>query len=93
MPAAPTITAKRSGRNVVINYVLKSSPVKPWLLITTVDGANDRYSPTSKRTVVSRKLRGTVIQPIALSQGELRVSASVRSLSGRRSRVVTVHVR
>jgi hypothetical protein len=94
VPAAPQIRARRVGDTVVVDYRVSagSAGTEPWLLVTTVDGARDRFTPTSERTLVGSSARGRVVQPVALSRGPLRVLASVRAENGARSRAVVVPV-
>jgi hypothetical protein len=79
--AAPKLTAKRIGDRVAITYEIDGSRSRPdpWLLVTTLDSRSDRFSPTSRRTVIAGKTRGHVSQTINLARGKLRVTASVRA--------------
>lgn len=94
-PAAPLVKARRVGNRVVVDYRLTRPPgtAEPWLLVTTLDGFKDRYTPTSARTVVEGRMTGRVVQPIRLARGPLRIIASVRAKNGARSKLVVVRVK
>jgi VPS62-like protein len=92
-PRVPEIEADRVGDNIVVKFRFEQSAgaPEPWLLVTTVDGPADGYTPTSKRTLV-RSLSGQITQPVGEAQGPLSVLASVRAQNGARSRLVVTSV-
>jgi len=93
-PSPPQIEAQRVGDSVVIDYRLDNGRgAAPWLLVTTVDGPNDRYSSTSERTLVEGVTAGRVVQPVYLSESPLQILARVRAKNGARSSLVVVPVR
>jgi hypothetical protein len=94
-PSAPSIRARRAGGNVVITYEVTPmrGEAEPWVLVATVDGARDRFTPTQGRARLDGASHGTMLVPIGLARGPLRVSASVYAHDGVRSEIVSAQVR
>lgn len=94
-PPAPQIEARRVGGKVIVDYRFApdAKGAEPWLLVTTVDGPKDRFTPTSERTILAGSTAGRIVQPVGLARGPLRVLASVRAKNGARSRIVIAPVR
>lgn len=95
-PPEPSISARRVGERVIIEYEFSAMPKgrnrRPWLLLTSLDARGDRYPPLTRHTPVQGR-RGRVVHPVQYVEGRLRVLVSVRAPNGARTATEEVPIR
>jgi hypothetical protein len=95
-PPTPRVTAKRMGEQVAFTYQFDRWPQdrrrEPWLLLTSVDPAGDRYPPLTYRHAV-RGRSGRVVRPLGLGRAPFIARVSVLARTGARSRTVALRLR
>jgi Tol biopolymer transport system component len=91
-PPLPKVSAHRAGERAVIDYSFSSfpsGPRRPWLLLTSVKSARERYLPVTEDTRL-RTRRGRIVQLVGLGRPPFRVLVSVIGRGGGRSPVISV---
>jgi hypothetical protein len=85
LPPLPDIKAKIEGKRVVVAYSFRTFPSgrdrRPWLLITAVKPAGNRYGPVTKHTLIRRR-EGRFSQPLGAGHGPFHLLVAVRAKSG-----------
>src|SRR5215211_1208849 len=84
-PPTPTVSARRTGRAVVVNYRFRDFPAdplrRPWLLLVSVQSTGTLYTPYTVRHRIHAR-RGSLRQSIGLGGAPpftLRVAAIGRT--------------
>ena len=89
MPPAPKFSVARHGKNVTVSYAFadfpKSLDRQPWVLVTSVDPAGQRYPPLTHQTRLHGRRRGSVTQPLGLGRSPYRIIVQAVTKAGGRS--------
>jgi hypothetical protein len=92
-PTTPEIDAQLTGETVIVRYRYpppEDDEEEPWMLLTGIDSAGDKYSPATSRTVLEGKTSGVVRQSLGLGDPPYELLVSTLAANGLRSEIARI---
>jgi hypothetical protein len=89
-PTTPEVDAQLTGETVVVRYRYPPSEgdeEEPWMLLTGIDSAGDKYPPATTRTMLEGKTSGVVHQRLGLGDPPYELLVSTLAANGLRSEI------
>jgi hypothetical protein len=92
-PTTPEIDAHLMGETVVVRYRYpppKGDEEAPWMLLTGIDSAGEKYSPATSRTILEGRTSGVVHQRLGLGDPPYELLVSTLAANGLRSEIARI---